>query len=207
MAAGDHPDIHFINRYVSAPEKDALLAACDCYVSLHRSEGFGLTPAEAMYFGRPVIATGYGGVLEFMTAENSYLVGHATTTVGPDAHPYPPDGVWAEPDLDEAARLMRHVFEHPEEARERGARAAVDIRRTNSPQAAGAAMAERLRAAAGFVVGRGDAILQRGQHDVVRHSVLCGKRVAVERLQLLILGDDTGEGGNLRQALIIENRA
>lgn len=160
MAAGDHPDIHFINRYVSAPEKDALLAACDCYVSLHRSEGFGLTPAEAMYFGRPVIATGYGGVLEFMTAENSYLVGHATTTVGPDAHPYPPDGVWAEPDLDEAARLMRHVFEHPEEARERGARAAVDIRRTNSPQAAGAAMAERLR-------GIHTLLVERGQRSLV----------------------------------------
>lgn len=160
MAAGDHPDIHFINRYVSAPEKDALLAACDCYVSLHRSEGFGLTPAEAMYFGRPVIATGYGGVLEFMTPENSYLVGHTTTTVGPDAHPYPPDGVWAEPDLDEAARLMRHVFEHPDEARERGERAALDIRRTNSPQAAGAAMAERLR-------GIHTLLVERGQRSLV----------------------------------------
>ena len=156
MAAGDHPDIHFINRYVSAAEKDALLAACDCYVSLHRSEGFGLTPAEAMYLGRPVIATAYGGVLEFMTPENSYLVGHTTTKVGQDAHPYPPDGTWAEPDLAEAARLMRHVVDNPEEARARGLQGARDIRRTNSPRSAGVVMAERLRSIHDMLVERGE---------------------------------------------------
>ena len=47
-AAGDHPDITLIDAYVSAGEKNAMIAACDCYVSLHRSEGFGLTVAEAM---------------------------------------------------------------------------------------------------------------------------------------------------------------
>ena len=50
---------------------------CDCYVSLHRSEGLGLTMAEAMALGKPVIATGYSGNLHFMTPENSYLVDFA----------------------------------------------------------------------------------------------------------------------------------
>ena len=68
-----------------------MIASCDCYVSLHRSEGFGLTMAEAMYFGRPVIATGYSGNLDFMTEENSYLVPHTLVEIGPDANPYPPD--------------------------------------------------------------------------------------------------------------------
>jgi glycosyltransferase involved in cell wall biosynthesis/SAM-dependent methyltransferase len=145
LAANGHPDVVVIDRYVSAAEKNAMIAACDCYVSLHRSEGFGLTPAEAMSLGKPVIATRYGGTLEFMTPENSYLVDYALTKVGERAHPYPPEALWADPDLDEAAAYMRHVFEHPEDARERGERAAEDIRTNHSPQAAGETMAHRLR--------------------------------------------------------------
>ncbi len=61
VGAGDHPDITLIDAYVSAAEKNAMIDACDCYVSLHRSEGFGLTVAEAMLLGKPVIATRYGG--------------------------------------------------------------------------------------------------------------------------------------------------
>ena len=69
-----------------------MVASCDCYVSLHRSEGFGLTPAEAMYLGKPVIATAYGGVMEFMTPENAYLVDHTMTRVGERASPIRPTG-------------------------------------------------------------------------------------------------------------------
>lgn len=142
---GDHPDIHVVDRYVSAAQKDAIVAACDCYVSLHRSEGFGLTPAEAMWLGKPVIATGYGGVMEFMTPGNSYLVDHSPAPVGPDAHPYPPDAIWADPDIDQAARLMRQVFDNQDDARALGHKASRDIRKTNSPEVAGAAMAARLQ--------------------------------------------------------------
>jgi glycosyltransferase involved in cell wall biosynthesis len=67
-------DIVVVDQYVSSREKDALTARCDCYVSLHRSEGFGLTMAEAMAWGKPVIATAYSGNLEFMDNDNSYLV-------------------------------------------------------------------------------------------------------------------------------------
>lgn len=142
---GDDPDITVIDRYVTADEKNALIGACDCYVSLHRSEGFGLTPAEAMLLGKPVIATRYGGTLDFMTDENSYLVDHRWTTVGSGAHPYPPDARWAEPDISHAARLMREVFENQDEARRRGARARRDMEERHSPAVAGAAMRVRLR--------------------------------------------------------------
>lgn len=142
---GGHPDIHVIDCYVRAEQKDAMIAACDCYVSLHRSEGFGITPAEAMWLGKPVIATGYGGVMEYMTPRNSYLVDYSLSPVGPDAHPYPPDAIWADPDIDQAAKLMRQVFEDPDAAREVGRRAFEDLRSTNSPDVAGAAMAERLQ--------------------------------------------------------------
>jgi len=61
VAAAQHPRIQLMDRFVPAHEKNAMIAACDCYVSLRRSEGFGLTLAEAMYFDRPVIATEYSG--------------------------------------------------------------------------------------------------------------------------------------------------
>jgi hypothetical protein len=92
---------------------------------------------EAMYFGKPVIATAYSGNLDFMTEENSYLVPFSMVEIGSDAAPYPADREWAEPDLDRAAALMREVFENPQAAGERGSRAAEDIRRTHSPEAAG----------------------------------------------------------------------
>src|SRR6185312_320759 len=76
--------------------------------------------------------------------ENSYLVPHAMTRIGPGANPYPPDKEWAEPDLDRASALMRQVFEDPEAAALRGRRAAADIRRTHSPGAASEAIALRM---------------------------------------------------------------
>jgi glycosyltransferase involved in cell wall biosynthesis/SAM-dependent methyltransferase len=139
-AVANRSDIRLIEDMVSKEMKDAMIASCDCYVSLHRSEGLGLTMGEAMYFGKPVIATAYSGNLDFMTAENSYLVPHTMTEIGPDAPPYPADKEWAEPDLDLAAELMRQVFEDPEAAAQRGRRAADDIRRTHSPRASAEAI-------------------------------------------------------------------
>jgi glycosyltransferase involved in cell wall biosynthesis len=145
LAAAEHPDIELIDAYVSAGEKNAMIAACDCYVSLHRSEGFGLTAAEAMLLGKPVIATRYGGTLEFMNDSNSYLVDWQPVEVGEDAHPYAAAGVWAEPDLDQAAALMREVLTNPRRARERGERARHELSEHHSPRAAGESLIARLR--------------------------------------------------------------
>jgi glycosyltransferase involved in cell wall biosynthesis len=144
FAAG-HRHVHLIDRYLEPADKDRLLASCDSYLSLHRSEGFGITMAEAMFLGKPVIATGYSGNVDFMTAENSYLVDYALTPIGPGADPYPPRGVWADPDLDHAAALMREVFEDGDGAKRRGDRAYADIRRTHSVAVAGAKMSQRLK--------------------------------------------------------------
>jgi glycosyltransferase involved in cell wall biosynthesis/SAM-dependent methyltransferase len=159
LAIDDHPDITVIDRFVTADEKNAMIDACDCYVSLHRSEGFGLTPAEAMALGKPVIATRYGGTLDFMTDENSYLVDHTWSTVPTGAQPYPPGATWAEPDLDHAAQLMREVFEDRTEAARRGARARQDIRERHAPHVAGAIMRDRLQEIYGELLAQG-----RGVH-------------------------------------------
>ena len=71
---GERPDIELVDRYLDPRQNAALIARADCYVSLHRSEGFGLTLAESMALGTPVIATGYSGNIDFTTPSNSYLV-------------------------------------------------------------------------------------------------------------------------------------
>ena len=143
-AAAGRPDVTVVDEYVSAHEKNSYMAACDCYVSLHRSEGFGLTMAEAMAHGKPVIATGYSGNLAFMTEDNSYLVPYNLTTIPPGCEPYPAGSEWAEPDRARAAVLMRRVYEHPEEARERGAQARRDILERQAPERLGEFVAQRL---------------------------------------------------------------
>ncbi len=144
LAAAEHPDVHVIDRYVSASEKNSIIASADCYVSLHRSEGFGLTPAEALCMGKPVIATRYGGNLEFMNDRNSWLVDCELIPVGPRQGPYPPDGEWADPDIEQAAAYMREIVENPIRARERAAQGAREMSRAFSPQAAGDSMRRRL---------------------------------------------------------------
>jgi glycosyltransferase involved in cell wall biosynthesis len=143
-AARDRPDIHIVDRSLTVEEMDGLIAGCDCYASLHRSEGFGLTMAEAMAVGKPVIATAYSGNVDFMNRDNSLLVDYELTRVGAGVEIYPPEGEWAQPSIEHAAALMRQVYDDPDAGAALGTRAREDIARTLSPQATGAAMRGRL---------------------------------------------------------------
>ncbi len=143
-AARGRPDVHVIDRSLSARERDALVAGCDCYVSLHRSEGFGLTIAECMALGKPVIATAFSAPTNFMTEDNSYPVPYELTRVGADCQIYPAEGTWADPDVAEAARLMRKVVADPAEAAVKGQRARRDIERLYAPEVTGAIARARL---------------------------------------------------------------
>lgn len=143
-AAGGRQDVEVVDRYVSLEEKNRMLASCDCYVSLHRSEGWGLGIGEAMALGRPVIATGFSGNLDFMPPGTGYLVRWDPANVGPGVEVYPEDAVWAEPDIAHAAELMRAVFDHPEEARVRAERGRAFVLREFSREAAGAIARRRL---------------------------------------------------------------
>jgi glycosyltransferase involved in cell wall biosynthesis/SAM-dependent methyltransferase len=197
-AVAGRPEIHLLEETVPAGAKNAMIAGCDCYISLHRSEGLGLTMAEAMYFGRPVIATGYSGNLDFMTAENSFLVPYSMAKIGPDAHPYPADKDWAEPDLVAAAELMRRVYEHPAEAGGRGERAAVDIRRTHSPEAARETIEARVEQARRSGLRRR---LQPPSREQTMHGSAEGGRPQLEHL-LSFGGPPTRpDAGNLQTSV------
>jgi glycosyltransferase involved in cell wall biosynthesis len=143
--AGARDDIHIVDRSLSTAQRDALMDSCDCYVSLHRAEGFGLTIAEAMALGKPVIATAYSGNLDFMNTSNGYLVDYEMTKVGPQGEQYPADGTWADPSIEHAAALMRQVVERPEEARAKGERARRDVAAQLSPEAVGRIIRARLQ--------------------------------------------------------------
>jgi glycosyltransferase involved in cell wall biosynthesis len=138
-------DIVVVDGYRTPTARDALIGLCDCYVSLHRSEGYGLTMAEAMALGKPVIATEYSGNLSFMDGDNSLLVPHTMVPVPAGCDPYPAGARWAEPDLDVAAELMRGLYERPAEARELGRRAQEQVLRRNGPDRTADVVARRLR--------------------------------------------------------------
>lgn len=140
-----------IDSAIDRARLTTLFAACDGYLSLHRSEGFGLTMVEAMALGKPVVATGYSGNMDFMTAENSYPVRYRLVELERDHGPYGRGNVWAEPDLDHAAELMRAVCAQRDEARRKGQVAAQDILRWYGRQPAGQAIIDRLNMIEGRV--------------------------------------------------------
>jgi hypothetical protein len=107
-----------------------------------------------------VIATRFSGNLDFMTEVNSYLVNYERQSVGEGNYPYPPDAEWAAADREHAARLMREVFDNPQEAGRRARQGATDIRRSHSPEAAGETMERRLKTIRGHL----------GNHPLVRHA-------------------------------------
>lgn len=147
-AAGD-PRIELVEHYLAADEVAKLFSTADCYLSLHRSEGFGLTVAEAMAHGLPVIATDYSGSSEVLPPSAGWLVPMSLTTVGPGKTPYPADAHWAQPDLDAAAAAMRAVVADPQEAARRGAAGRAHVAATRGRRAAASWVADRLTAAFG----------------------------------------------------------
>lgn len=141
-ATSRRSDITIINGFAEPRVRDLMMTSCDCYVSLHRSEGLGMTMGEAMYAGKPVIATAYSGNMDFMSDDNGMLIPYRMIPVGSGCGPYDASAEWADPDLDEAAKAMRRLFFEPEltsNVAERGWRS---IRETNSVVAAAHALRE-----------------------------------------------------------------
>ena len=138
------PDIHLVEATLDAGQTNALIAGCDCLVSLHRAVGLGFAMAEAMAAGRPVIATAYSGNMEFMTPENAYLVDFRLRAAIRPSPPFAAGTDWAFPRIAHAAQLMLRARHRPDETAAKGARAAEFMAREYSPMAAGARLKARL---------------------------------------------------------------
>ncbi len=144
---GDDPRVYFINKVLDRARAVELLAVCDAFVSLHRAEGFGLSIAEAMALGKPVIATDYSGSTDFLSEQTGYPVRYGLVPVGENEYPYyQPGQVWADPDIGHAADRMREIYENRHEAALVGQAARGFILANHSPFAVGTMMRERLQA-------------------------------------------------------------
>ncbi|OHE56487.1 MAG: hypothetical protein A2Z47_04185 [Thermodesulfovibrio sp. RBG_19FT_COMBO_42_12] len=137
--------VKLIDAFLSKKEIISLIGLADCYVSLHRSEGFGLPLAEAMYLGKPVIATAYSGNLDFMNVNNSFLVKFKLIEIEEDIGPYKAGSIWADPDIYQAAELMRFVYENRDISKKIGEAAAADIRNQFSAIQVGKVIRERMK--------------------------------------------------------------
>jgi glycosyltransferase involved in cell wall biosynthesis len=149
-AVADLPGTTLLTESLSRTDVYALEAACDCFVSLHRAEGFGLAVAECMYLGKPVIATDWSATAEYLTAENVCPVAAKLVTLERSHGPYSKGQTWAEPDIAQAAAWMRRLHADRALADRLGAAAKATIEEKFSPQAIGARYRRRLEAIASW---------------------------------------------------------
>ncbi|WP_162178364.1 glycosyltransferase family 4 protein [Parvularcula oceani] len=144
-AAGGAPNIRIMDESLSEGDRWRLILSCDVMVSLHRSEGFGLPLAEAMAAGRAVLATGWSGNLDFMSACNSVLVGCTLRPVMDAYGVYAlPGAQWAEPDVRSASSQMVRLVREPNLRRRLGLQARKDLAEFASAGRVGRLMKERL---------------------------------------------------------------
>lgn len=137
--------ILLVDRVFSRTEVDSFLSQCDCYVSLHRSEGFGLGLAEAMARGKPVIATNYSGTTDFISAATGYPVPFQLIEVRPRDYPHFQSGqYWADPDIEAAAAYMQKIFRRQDEALAIGMAAREHIATHHNAGAVGKIIVDRL---------------------------------------------------------------
>ena len=115
MPFDEMPGVISVTEDAGSGRMAALCALCGAYVSAHHAEGWGLGMSEAMAYGKPVIATGYSGNMEYMDTTNSFPVPYALTPVSEEMRAklplLTPDMLWAEPDVGLFVKAMRDVAE------------------------------------------------------------------------------------------------
>lgn len=103
-------NIYLIKDVLTRNDVNALLSVCDSFISLHRSEGFGLGLAEAMFLGKPVIGTDWSANTDFMSEKNSCPVRYNLVKLGETYGPYEDYQYWADPDIDHASIYMKRLL-------------------------------------------------------------------------------------------------
>lgn len=147
-SVADLPGTVIIDTTLSRADVYRLEAACDVFVSLHRSEGFGLAVAECMFLGKPVISTDWSATAEFVNPSNGCPVRARLVTLDRNIGPYSQGQTWADPDLHQAADWMVRLARDPELRQQLGAAARATIEARFAPAQIGARYRRRLEAIA-----------------------------------------------------------
>jgi glycosyltransferase involved in cell wall biosynthesis len=135
--------VTLFQKVMTNNEVKNLVRCCDCFVSLHRSEGYGFGIAEAMVLGKPAIATAFSGNMDFMDPNVSYGIGYSLVPLKEGDYPHYQDQVWAEPDWEAAASCMATLMDDPEKGRVIGKRASLHMK-TFSYRTTGLRYADRI---------------------------------------------------------------
>ncbi|HEY4029009.1 MAG TPA: glycosyltransferase family 4 protein [Caulobacteraceae bacterium] len=130
--SGKPGDVRLMTEWLTGRQMGALVASADVVLSLHRSEGFGLLPAQAMAQGKAVVATGWSANLDFMTPDNSALVDYTLVPVA-DSQGLYRGGRWAEADIEDAAAKLKGLIDDPARRQQLGTRAAEDVAAALNP--------------------------------------------------------------------------
>jgi glycosyltransferase involved in cell wall biosynthesis len=144
QAVADLPDTVLITETLGREAVYQLQAACDCYVSLHRSEGFGLAVAECMLLGKPVIVTDWSATAEFVNSTNGCPVRYRLVPLAENHGPYGKGQIWAEAETEQAAGWMRRLAADAGLCAQLGASAHATIVARFSPGVIGARYRRRL---------------------------------------------------------------
>ncbi|WP_191971019.1 glycosyltransferase [Methylobacterium soli] len=144
-AAARDPRIRVIDETLARAELISLIRQSDCYVSLHRAEGFGLGMAEALALGKAVVATDYSGNTDFLTEETGFPVPHTLRPLLDGEYAFTDHQVWAEPDVTAAAEILRQVYHEPRLRQTRAAAGRTLIATRFGPENVGRLATSRLR--------------------------------------------------------------
>lgn len=140
----DISNIIIISEHFSKSKLHSLIQQCDVLISLHGSEGFGLTIAEAMAYGKIVIGTGYSGNLDFMNINNSFLVKYDFTTIPNIVNLSNDDLTIAKPDIEDATKKILFIKENFDRLDKLKSRAKEEIETNFSLDRIGSILKKRL---------------------------------------------------------------
>ena len=140
------PQIKIIDTPLDTHGVLSLINACDCFVSLHRAEGFGRGLGEAMALGRLALGTNWSGNTDFMRETNALPVRASQIPVGPDEYPHGEGQHWADPDLAHAKTLLSPVLRDPARGQTLARQGQRDVLQSHGNRAVGLRMLERLEA-------------------------------------------------------------
>jgi glycosyltransferase involved in cell wall biosynthesis len=138
------PRIKIFDRTMTRREVLGLIQSCNCYVSLHRAEGFGLGMVEAMNFGKAVIGTGFSGSTDFLSEQTGFPVSYELRPIQPNEYTWAEGQSWAEPNHQKAIELLKLVFENPQLGTKKGDNARAFVRQRYGKDVVGATIEARI---------------------------------------------------------------